>query len=140
MGTFKRTPFEIDTTVKNGSKYLNQMQFNGIVQNNNTFDVDQNSLTDALNVYVNEQNTLVSREPLIKDNMYIPYPTKTVDDKTEIYGTLIDIKECNGVNVFVFKDGEKYIITAHKGETSRTLMDITQYYITIFNQLTSENK
>ena len=71
MGTFKRTPFEIDTTVRNGSKYLNQMQFTGIVQNNNTFDVDQNSLTDALNVYVNEQNTLVSREPLIKDSIEI---------------------------------------------------------------------
>lgn len=126
MGTFKRTPFEIDTTVRNGSKYLNQMQFNGIVQNNNTFDVDQNSLTDALNVYVNEQNTLVSREPLIKDSIEIDYPTETAQ--------LIDIKECNGVKVFVFKDSEKYTITAHKGKTSKSLTDITQYYITIFNQ------
>ncbi len=126
MGTFKRTPFEIDTTVRNGSKYLNQMQFNGIIQNNNTFDVDQNSLTDALNVYVNEQNTLVSREPLIKDNIEIDYPTKTAQ--------LIDIKETNNVKVFVFKDSEKYTIIAYKNGASDNITDITQYYITIFNQ------
>ena len=134
MGTFKRAPFEIDTSIKNGSRYLNQMQFNGIIQNNNTYDVDQNSLTDALNVYVNEQNTLVSREPLIKDDMYRPYPTKTVDGKTEKYGTLIDIKECNGVKVFVFKDGEKYIITAYKNNTEYKVTNVTSYNITLFDK------
>lgn len=126
MGTFKRTPFEIDTSVKNGSKYLNQMQFNGIVQNNNTYDVDQNSLTDALNVYVNDQNTLVSREPLVNDSIEIDYPTASAQ--------LIDIKECNGVKVFVFKNSESYIITAYKDGTSVTLTGLSNYYLTIFNQ------
>lgn len=126
MGTFKRTPFEIDTTVKNGSKYLNQMQFNGIVQNNNTYDVDQNSLTDALNVYVNDQNTLVSREPLIKDTIEIGYPSETAQ--------LIDIKEANNVKVFVFKDNETYTIIAYRDGTSKTLSGITNYHLSIFNQ------
>lgn len=126
MGTFKRTPFEIDTTIKNGSKYLNQMQFNGIVQNNNTYDVDQNSLTDALNVYVNDQNTLVSREPLIKDSIEIDYPSETAQ--------LIDIKECNRVKVFEFKDNEKYTIMAYKDETKYILSNLSNYQITIFDK------
>lgn len=134
MGTFKRAPFEIDTTVRNGSRYLNQMQFNGIVQNNNTYDVDQNSLTDALNVYVNDQNTLVSREPLIKDNMYVPYPTKTVNGKVETYGILVDIKECNGVKVFEFKNENEYIIVAYKNGTSYRLTCSDKYKIVIHNQ------
>jgi hypothetical protein len=126
MGTFKRTPFEIDTTVRNGSKYLNQMQFTGIVQNNNTFDVDQNSLTDALNVYVNEQNTLVSREPLIKDNIEIDYPSETAQ--------LIDIKECNGVKVFVFKDDEEYIIIAYRNKDDSAEIISNKYYLCVHNQ------
>ena len=106
MGTFKRTPFEIDTTIGNRSKFLNQTQFTGIVQNNNSFDVDQNAFTDALNVYVNDQNTLVSREPLVIDNLEIDYPSETAE--------LIDIKEANNVKVFVFKDNETYTIIAHR--------------------------
>ena len=126
MGTFKRTPFEIDTTVRNGSKYLNQTQFTGIVQNNNSFDVDQNAFTDALNVYVNDQNTLVSREPLVNDSIEIDYPSETAE--------LIDIKEANNVKVFVFKDGETYTIIAHRDVTSISLSGITNYQLSIFNQ------
>lgn len=126
MGTFKRTPFEIDTTISNGSKFLNQIQFTGIVQNNNSFDVDQNSFTDALNVYVNDQNTLVSREPLVIDNLEIDYPSETAE--------LIDIKEANNVKVFVFKDGETYTIIAHRDVTSISLTGISNYQLSIFNQ------
>lgn len=126
MGTFKRTPFEIDTTVRNGSKYLNQMQFTGIVQNNNTYDVDQNSLTDALNVYVNEQNTLVSREPLIKDVIDINYPSETAE--------LVDIKETNNVKVYVFKDNDTYTISAYNNDTVINISNIVNYSLSIFNQ------
>ena len=126
MGTFKRTPFEIDTTIGNGSKFLNQTQFTGIVQNNNSFDVDQNSFTDALNVYVNDQNTLVSREPLVIDNLEINYPSETAE--------LIDIKEANNVKVFVFKDTETYTIIAYRDGTSISLTGISNYHLSIFNQ------
>lgn len=127
MGIFKRTPFEIDTTISNGSKFLNQTQFTGIVQNNNSFDVDQNAFTDALNVYVNDQNTLVSREPLVNDNIEIDYPSETAK--------LIDIKEANNVKVFVFKDGETYTIIAKRiGTTEKVSINSTNYHLTIFNQ------
>ena len=126
MGTFKRTPFEIDTTISNGSKFLNQTQFTGIVQNNNSFDVDQNSFTDALNVYVNDQNTLVSREPLVNDSIEIAYPSETAE--------LIDIKEANKVKVYVFKDNETYTITAYRDGTSISLTGISNYQLSIFNQ------
>ena len=137
MKTFNRRPFDIDTSIRNGSKYLNQTEFTGIVQNNNSFDVDQNSFTDALNVYVNDQNTLVSREPLVIDNTYVPYPTKTVDGKTEKYGQLVDIKECNNVRVFVFDIVGEYKIVACRNDEEYTMLSnsvITKYYLTVFNQ------
>lgn len=126
MGTFKRTPFEIDTTIPNGSRFLNQTQFTGIVQNNNSFDVDQNAFTDALNVYVNDQNTLVSREPLVNDNIEVDYPSDTAE--------LMDIKEANNVKVFIFKDGETYTIIALKDDTEVSLSGISSYHLSIFNQ------
>lgn len=125
MGTFKRTPFEIDTTIKNGSRFLNQTQFSGIVQNNNSFEVDQNAFTDALNVYVNDQNTLVSREPLIVDTD-LPIQLETNEE-------LINIKEINGVKVYVIKNESTYTIKAIKNNTT---VDVTSsnYHLTTFNQ------
>ena len=40
------------------------MTFKGIVFNTNPFDVDQLSLKDAKNVYVDENGTLISRPPI----------------------------------------------------------------------------
>lgn len=122
MGTFKRTPFEIDTSIKNGSRFLNQTQFTGIVQNNNSFDVDQNAFTDALNVYVNDQNMLVSREPLVEDVLDI-----------ELDGELIDIKETNGVKVYVTETENNYKIRA-KRDNEIAELTATEYHLAIFNQ------
>ena len=64
MPTIKRNIPNLGQNYPNTSKYFNQMTFKGIVFNTNPFDVDQLSLKDAKNVYVDENGTLISRPPI----------------------------------------------------------------------------
>lgn len=122
MRTFKRRIVDIDTSVNNISKYNNQLTFTGIKQSKNIYEVDQKSQMDTLNVYVNDENTLVSREPLIEDTLDI-----------ELDGELIDIKETNGVKVYVTKTETNYKIIAKRNDETAELT-ATEYHLAIFNQ------
>ena len=97
-----------------------------VVQNNNSFDVDQNAFTDALNVYVNDQNTLVSREPLVNDSIEIAYPSETPTHK-ELYSLcetlaqkgpskiVVTGLQRNGyIENFIFQTGKPYEIVKVK--------------------------
>ena len=122
MKTFNRKPYEIDTTLKNISKYNNQLTFTGIKQSKNIYEVDQKSQMDTLNVYVNDENTLVSREPLVEDELDI-----------ELDGELIDIKETNSVKAYVIKNESGYKIIAKRDDKTAELT-ATEYHLAIFNQ------
>jgi hypothetical protein len=122
MKTFNRKPYEIDTTLKNISKYDNQLTFTGIKQSKNIYEVDQKSQMDTLNVYINDENTLVSREPLVEDELDI-----------ELDGELIDIKETNGVKVYVTKTETNYKIIA-KRDDEIVELTATEYHLAVFNQ------
>lgn len=122
MRTFKRKILDIDTSINNISKYNNQLTFTGIKQSKNIYEVDQKSQIDTLNVYVNDENTLVSREPLVEDTIDI-----------ELDGELIDIKETNGVKVYVTETETNYKIIA-KRDNEIIELTATEYHLAIFNQ------
>lgn len=124
MRTFKRKIVDIDTSVDNISKYNNQLTFTGIKQSKNIYEVDQKSQMDTLNVYVNDENTLVSREPLIEDTL--PIILNEGD-------SLVDIKSTNGVEVIVTVNSGIYKITAIKNNVETSLTS-TKYQLTIFDQ------
>lgn len=67
MKTIKRSIPDVDTSLKNTSKYFNQMTWKGLMHNQNVFAVDQLSLQEAKNVYVDTEGSLISRYPLQKD-------------------------------------------------------------------------
>lgn len=122
MRTFKRKIVDIDTSVNNISKYSNQLTFTGIKQSKNIYEVDQKSQMDTLNVYVNDENTLISREPLVEDTLDI-----------ELNGELIDVKETNGVKIYVIETETNYKIIAKRNNEIAELT-ATEYHLAIFNQ------
>lgn len=132
MRTYKRTPRISDnssaiTSINKTTKFNNQMTFTGINVDTNIYNVDQNSQTEAVNVYVNEEMSLVSREPLVEDIL----PSELVTQGRE----LIDIKETNGVKIFVQKStSNDYYVTAIKDNTVRTITCYNKYHLSIFNQ------
>ena len=77
MRTFKRTVPDIKTSdLKNFSKYFNQMQFKGILEDDNIYAIDQESFRDAKNIYVDSNERLVSRPTLQKEKLpenAVPY-------------------------------------------------------------------
>ena len=118
MRTVNRNPIEIDTTVANGSRFYTHNEFDGIVQNKNILGVNQNSFADCKNIYVDETFSLVSRPPLMIEEM-----------PEDITGQLIDLLEYN-------KDTKIYITK------TGNVTSIQVYYVQLnrFETLTTESK
>jgi len=118
------------------------MTFKGIVLNNNPYDVDQLSLKDAKNVYVDDNGTLISRPPIVIEplpTVYsivngISYPVPIL---TENY-ILVDMIETGKVTVYVCKNtnGEEYeIVAVNKSNLEQTRYEgITSYRLSVFEQ------
>lgn len=70
MRTIKRNIPNIDTSLDNYSKYFNQMEFKGIIEDDNIYTIEQTSMQDAKNVYVNDEKRLSSRPTLQEDSQF----------------------------------------------------------------------
>ena len=70
MRTIKRNIPDIDTRLDNYSKYFNQMEFKGIIEDDNIYTIEQTSMQDAKNVYVNDEKRLSSRPTLQEDSQF----------------------------------------------------------------------
>lgn len=136
MRTIKRTPGAIDVDLRNTNKYFNHMNFKGIMKEDNTFVTDQESFTDALNVYVDTEKRLVSR------------PTLQVGDVPDIIITylafsshkLIEINDKAGIgkiyvlqNVSTNKYFIEFIPNSLPYNSSYSLPDIPDYNLAIIN-------
>lgn len=133
MNIVKREPNPVKTEgIANLAKYFDQMAWKGIMQNDNIFEVDQLSLRDALNVYVDEQNALISREPLKKEPLPIPVSLHVTDDYH-----LIDYYKIGKVMIYVFQEVNTlyYKVIAYDGAAEYVIApDIQQYHITYIDQ------
>ena len=136
MNTIKRAMPEIDTKIKNYSKYSNQMQFKGIVVDENIYDIDQQSSRDAKNVYVDDNLQLVSRQPLQPDE--IPY-----DAVPQGNYKLVDIFDFNSGKIYISQniDTGKYTLICIPAKysyiTNRvyySLQSLTKYHLCTIEQ------
>ena len=126
MRTFKRSTADISTSdIKNYSKYFNQMNFKGILEDDNIYAIDQESFRDAKNIFVDWNNRLVSRPTLQRDNLPSEinvYQYDVVDVKYIGQNTIYINKSKTGSNYYfillVDKDGNKY-----------SLQNISKYHI-----------
>lgn len=138
MKTIHRAIPEIDTTIANTNKYFNQLEFKGIVEDKNIFNLDQESFNDALNVYVNGDGQFVSRDPLQKD-ITIP------KDPALYFGyELVEYKTIGTIKLLVRKSPmDTYTVLLYTDDkTYYELSGITKYniatiehYIICFNDL-----
>ena len=112
MKTIKRVIPDIDTTVGNYNKYFNQMEFNGIKEDDNIYTIDQKSLRDSNNIFVDWNNRLVSRPTLQIDNTL---PVNVVPTTFE----LIDIFDFDVGKVYISKSSlsNTYTVIAKMNET-----------------------
>ena len=112
MLTYKRRVPEINTDddLNDGTKYANYTTFKGIVESDNIFTVDQESLADAKNVYVDEEGHLVSRPTVqaVVDSNNIP---------TIIYSYIYAAKTYNLIDVIKFGKWSVYVLKSHKNDT-----------------------
>lgn len=111
MQTYKRNVPDINTSsdLNKSNKYLTQLNFKGIKEDENLYSIDQESLSDALNVYVDEDSHAVSRPSLQNDlsTKDLPYPIIA-----QIYGqynSLIEIRDAGKYMVYVL---QTYKLTA----------------------------
>ena len=105
MRTYKRNVPDINTSsdLNKSNKYLTQLNFKGIKEEENIYSIDQESLSDALNVYVDEENHLVSRPSLQNDlsTKDLPYVISA-----QIYGqhySLIEVHDAGKYTVYVLE-------------------------------------
>lgn len=117
MRTYKRNVPDINTSsdLNKSNKYLTQLNFKGIKEEENIYSIDQESLSDALNVYVDEENHLVSRPSLQNDlsTKDLPYVISA-----QIYGqhySLIEVLDAGKYTVYVL---ETYRIVGTNNLTS----------------------
>jgi hypothetical protein len=125
--TFKRQPGIVsDGNIKNTSRYFNQMEFHGTVHNDNYFEADQFSFMKSKNLYVDNNNALISRDPLRKDSVPNP-PVANV--------TLKDIKVFGNLTFYVWINdtNDLYWITT-SDPALQTLEAYTNYHITAVDQ------
>ena len=136
MRTFKRNMSEIDTSIANTTKYFNQMEFKGIVEDDNIYALDQQSFRDAKNIYADSTGRLVSRKTLQVDEL-------PEEIKTALYDAdLIDIKTYGDVNIYVIKSnssGLYSVIANGKFPTSDNVYNyeldsLTEYHICSLEQ------
>lgn len=126
MKTFNRIPNQINTSVSSYNKsvkYYNQLEWKGLVENKNIYDVDQNSQADAKNVYVDDHGSLASRPPLLGEKL----PIEVLPEGN----TLVEVKQYSGITVYVSKDDEnKYTIVATKRNRYEVLpLKPTSYHL-----------
>ena len=126
MKTINRIPKEIDTSVSNYNKFNNQLNFKGIVLDTNIFAVDQESFADTNNVYVDEDMSLVTREPLTVEEL----PTGILNNGEQIK----DIQYIKDVTVYIIQNDKKFKIVAYKNGISKILSDINKYYLCTYDQ------
>lgn len=95
MKTIKRMPVNIKVSgLSNMNKYFNQMQFNGIKEDDNIYAIDQMSLRDAKNVYIDDNLRLVSRPTLQYSDLPPEIPA---------FSELVDIKDFGSGKVYITK-------------------------------------
>lgn len=138
MNTTKRPVAQLRVNDDSISRYSNQMTFKGIVLNNNPYDVDQLSLKDAKNVYVDDNGTLISRPPIVVDTLPIVYNiVNNITYPTAILRPnylLVDVFETSKVIVYISKYGNLYDINAvykTNSELAR-FSDVTSYHLSEF--------
>lgn len=117
-----RNPKYVDQVLANYNKYWNHVKFTGIMHNDNLFEADQDSLREAKNVYVDENNMLISREPLLKEELPITTPVNF---------ELIDIVTAGRIRTYVYQDSSGYYITAWDGATEHTIGPFNNYHISV---------
>lgn len=123
MRTFKRNTAEIDTTgIKNYSKYFNQMNFKGILEDDNIYAIDQESFTAAKNVYLDDNDRLASRPTLQKDN---------IPDEIDVYQyDLEDVKYIGQNTIYINKSkvtDRYYILLVDKDGKKHSIQPVHDY-------------
>ena len=144
-----RPPYD-SSSIKNTSKHFNQMTFKGIVQTENIFDVDPTSFNSAKNVYVNDDKTLVSRLPIIAEDLptsYIVDNGLTIETPIVSVGfSLVDIFETGKVTVYVTKNvAKQYQIVVREKESgelhilpelvNKYYVSAIEKYVIVFNDV-----
>lgn len=127
MRTFKRNTADIDTTgIKNYSKYFNQMNFKGILEDDNIYAIDQESFTTAKNVYLDDNDRLASRPTLQKDN---------IPDEIDVYQyDLEDVKYIGQNTIYINKSkvtDRYYILLVDKDGNKHSIQPIPDYLIRV---------
>lgn len=133
MRTFKRNTPEIEDDIDNYTKYFNQLEFKGIVEDDNLYTLDQESFKDCKNVYINSSNRLASRPTLQKDNN-LPDKIKSFIDYYRY--NLIDIRPIGTDKIYVIQDLQdntyKVIVATTiivEDENQLMLEDLPHYHI-----------
>ena len=153
MRTFKRAPNEINTSLTSYNKtvkFFNQMEWKGLIENKNTFTVDQYSQADAKNVYVDDHGSLVSRKPLQEEVL----PTTIIpEDSEDEQWKLINVKTYGKATIYVVKGATyhglipqyrvvlKYddsLYTLELNTSNEPLLSTFENYIICFNDDTSK--
>ena len=130
MRTIKRTIPDINTDIDNYSKYFNQFNWKGINEAKNIFEVDQESFRECDNVFVDYDDQLVSRNPLMEESLNLK---ETLPPNSE----LVKIERFGDVEVLVFKNQDGYAITARKGGSTTTtsvLRNLEKYHLSAIGQ------
>lgn len=118
MKTYKRLPPEIDTNLNNYNKYFNQMNFKGILEDENIYAIDQESFRDAKNVYVDWNNRLVSRPTLQVDEA----PKVGYEDAFEAWEPgqiLLDIKRFGSNTVYTILAAAALVVKVVPDDSSK---------------------
>lgn len=129
MRTVKRSPRVFDDNIGNINKYLNQTEFKGINEDKNIFAIDQETMSDANNVYIDDKKRLVSRPTLQKDTL--------PKDAVATGYSLIDIKEFANCKIYISKKDTyniAIILNDNTKPTNYLLSNITKYNISNINQ------
>lgn len=136
MRTIKRQPDRVTTDaqdVKSLAKYFNQMEYKGILEDDNIYAIDQQSFRDAENVYVDWNERLVSRPTLQASNEEQTY--NIVEHK--VYGDVtIEVRQT------IVGQNTTYTVVATKGTNTSSITGLTKYklahiehYIICFNNI-----
>lgn len=141
--TIKRDVVTLPSAGENRSRHFNQMAFKGIVQHNNLYEVDQTSFKRALNVYIDEDKTLVSRPPIIVSKDPVGY-TEDLGGTTPHWiipkgSHLIDVRNTGMVTIYVSQDYQTKVktIVAYNQRTEIVQVlpiTVTDYHIATLHQ------
>lgn len=94
MPTIRRTPEQVNIPRAGKEQdFLNMLEFGGVYQSNNPFNVPKNTAADMQNLYINEEGTFTTRPRLEK------------------IATLNDLEDENIISIFNLSDNSKFIHT-----------------------------